>query len=166
MSRLTLSHFDLTRRIVYPQTAKGGAARALELKKDTLALIKKLVADKNLHDRIFPESKSLQKSWNKLRNKIAENYNKAELKQIRLYDLRHFYATMLYHRTKDILLVKRKLGHRRIENTLIYTHLVSFAEDEWVCKAAKTVDEAQELIESGFEYVTEMDGVKLFRKRK
>jgi len=28
------------------------------------------------------------------------------------------------------------------------------------------VEEAKALIESGFEYVTEMDGVKLFRKRK
>jgi len=73
---------------------------------------------------------------------------------------------MLYHKTKDILLVKRMLGHKNIEHTIIYTHLVNFSEDEWICRAAKTVDEAQELIESGFQYVTEMDGLKLFRKRK
>jgi len=49
---------------------------------------------------------------------------------------------------------------------LIYTHLVSFGSDEWICKVAETIEEAAKLIESGFEYVTEMDGVKLFRKRK
>jgi hypothetical protein len=38
--------------------------------------------------------------------------------------------------------------------------------EEYVCKVAKNLDEAKELIELGFEYVTEMDGVKLFRKRK
>ncbi len=31
---------------------------------------------------------------------------------------------------------------------------------------AKTVNEARALIESGFDYVTEIDGFKLFRKRK
>ena len=38
--------------------------------------------------------------------------------------------------------------------------------EEFVCKVAKTVEEASKLIESGFEYVTEVDCVKLFRKRK
>ena len=32
--------------------------------------------------------------------------------------------------------------------------------------AARTVEEASKLIEVGFDYVTEIDGVKLFRKRK
>ena len=31
---------------------------------------------------------------------------------------------------------------------------------------AKTVDDARKLIETGFKYVTEIDGVKIFRKRK
>ncbi len=31
---------------------------------------------------------------------------------------------------------------------------------------AKTVDEAKELIEAGFDYVTELDDCKLFRKMK
>ena len=31
---------------------------------------------------------------------------------------------------------------------------------------AKTVEQAAELIEAGFEHVCEIDGVKLFRKRK
>jgi len=31
---------------------------------------------------------------------------------------------MEYHKTKDILHVKRVLGHKRIENTMVYTHLV------------------------------------------
>jgi len=30
----------------------------------------------------------------------------------------------------------------------------------------ENLEEAKALIESGFEYVTEVDGVKLFRKRK
>jgi len=88
------------------------------------------------------------------------------IKGIRLYDLRHFYATMLYHKTKDILFVKQQLGHRKIENTLIYTQLIGLQNDEYTSADVRTVDEAKQLIEQGFDYVTEVDGVKLFRKRK
>jgi hypothetical protein len=58
------------------------------------------------------------------------------------------------------------LGHKNIKNTLIYTHLVNFESDEYVCKVARSVDEAKELVETGFDYVTDVDDVKLFRKRK
>jgi hypothetical protein len=74
---------------------------------------------------------------------------------------------MEYHKTKDILHVMRLLGHKRIQNTLKYTQLVNFQDkDEYVCKTARTTDEAKGLIESGFEYVCDMERVKLFRKRK
>ncbi|MEM2103521.1 MAG: hypothetical protein QW717_01350 [Candidatus Bathyarchaeia archaeon] len=73
---------------------------------------------------------------------------------------------MEYHKTKDILHVMQFLGHKNIKNTLVYTQLVNFENDEYVCKAAKNVKEAAELIEAGFEYICDVEGVKLFRKRK
>ena len=61
----------------------------------------------------------------------------------------------------------RLLGHKSIKNTLVYTQLIDFPEDdEFVCKVATTVQEASQLIENGFEYVCAMDDAKLFRKRK
>jgi hypothetical protein len=49
----------------------------------------------------------------------------------------------------------------------LYTQLIDFPEDnEFVCKVAKTVQEASQLIENGFEYVSAVDDTKLFRKRK
>jgi integrase len=88
------------------------------------------------------------------------------MKSIRLYDLRHFKATMEYHRTKDLLHVKRLLGHKDLRTTFRYTQLIEIEGDEYHSAAAKTLQEAQKLMEQGFEYVTEMDSVKLFRKRK
>ena len=73
---------------------------------------------------------------------------------------------MEYHKTKDILHVMRLLGHKNIKNTLIYTQLVTFEDDEYLCKIADTVKEAKELIEAGYQYVCDMDNLKLFRKRK
>ena len=73
---------------------------------------------------------------------------------------------MEYHETKDILYVMRLLGHKNIKNTLIYTQLIEFKEDEFVCKVAKTIVEASGLVENGFEFISEFDGARLFRKRK
>jgi len=58
------------------------------------------------------------------------------------------------------------LGHRNIKNTLVYTQLITFEDDEYVCKAASNVKEAAELVEAGYEYVCDMETVKLFWKRK
>lgn len=56
------------------------------------------------------------------------------------------------------------LGYK---NTLIYTQLIEFeAEDQYHVKVAKTLKEACELAEAGFQYFTEIDGAQIFRKRK
>jgi hypothetical protein len=73
---------------------------------------------------------------------------------------------MEYHRTKDILHVREILGHKSINNTLLYTQLVIFADDEFVSKVAHSEGEACQLIETGFEYICDFNGNKLFRKRK
>jgi hypothetical protein len=39
-------------------------------------------------------------------------------------------------------------------------------KDDYICKVAQNVEQATGLIESGFEYVTEMNGLGSFRKRK
>lgn len=70
-------------------------------------------------------------------------------------------------KTKDILHVMQVLGHREIKNTLLYTQLIKVEEDnEFICKVAREPREIQELIEAGFEYVLEKDGLAYFRKRK
>jgi integrase len=104
--------------------------------------------------------------FTKQRRRVAEEVGNPRLLKTSFRTLRHFKATMEYHRTKDILHVMQVLGHKNIRNTLVYTHLVDFENDEYVCKVAKTVQEASALVESGFDYVTDVDGLKLFRKRK
>ena len=58
------------------------------------------------------------------------------------------------------------MGHRNLKNTLIYTHLVNFKSDEYTVRVAENIQEACKLVEAGFEYVIDMDGLKIFRKRK
>jgi hypothetical protein len=39
-------------------------------------------------------------------------------------------------------------------------------KEEYASATATTIEDTQKLVEAGFEYVTEINGVKLFRKTK
>jgi hypothetical protein len=49
---------------------------------------------------------------------------------------------------------------------LLYTQLTTFKNDDFHAATAKTVEDAQKLVEAGFEYVCDFGEVKLFRRRK
>lgn len=109
----------------------------------------------------------LRRNYELKRRSISEKLANPNLMKISFRTFRHWKATMEYHKTKDILHVKRVIGHKRIENTMVYTHLVDFGEeDEYISKAAMSTEAAQRLIEYGFEYVTTFDEKMIFRKRK
>ena len=166
---LKVRDFDLETGVVNITTAKHGAGRTLKLKTETLAMLKRHISENKLglNDRLFVmKPKSMGEHYRVLRNKLADKLGDPTFRTIRLYDFRHFTATMTYHRTKDILYVKSFLGHRDLRSTLRYIQLVDFSKDEYSVKVAKVVKEAVALIESGFEYVTDMDDFKIFRKRK
>jgi hypothetical protein len=60
------------------------------------------------------------------------------------------------------------MGHKHSNTTDIYVHILDNGEEEeeYTCKTATNIEEATDLIEAGFQYITEMEGIKLFRKRK
>ena len=108
-------------------------------------------------------------SFYRQRKRIALKLQNPRISQITFHTFRHWKATMEYHRTKDIIYVMRMLGHKNIKNTLIYTQLLPFTEDDqFICKVATDTKEACELIEDGFTFVTGeySDGGKIFKKPK
>jgi integrase len=168
VERSKVKWFDLKRGSVNVQTAKHGRGRTLELKPRTLAMLKGYISRHHLglNDRIFAKVKTMRRMLKDIKERTANKLQRPELLRISLYSLRHYFGTMTYHRTKDILYTQRKMGHRNLKNTLIYTHLVNFKLDEFTVRVAETIKEACKLVEAGFEYVTDMEGKKLFRKRK
>jgi integrase len=143
---------------------KGGNSRTVSVTDKTIAMINALPKkDSYLFNR---RARTLQSVFSRQRNKLATKLQNPRIKLIHFHTLRHWKATMTYHKTKDILLVKYLLGHKRLENTEVYTHLIDFQNDDYHCATARTVEEAKALIEDGFEYVTDMQEIKLFRKRK
>ena len=167
---LKVKDIDLEQKIVYPTTAKHGASRALKISSSLQEMLRTHIIEHGLNpnDKLFKgDSANYGKHYRLHRNQLAERLHKPELKSIRLYDFRHYFATQLYAKTKDILFVKQQMGHKKIETTLVYTQLLNTNEEEYTCKTAQNVEQATELIENGFEYTaTTPDGYMLFRKRK
>jgi integrase len=168
---LKVGDIDLKNGTVNITGAKHTIGRIGKLKANTLEMLRMFIMKKGLktNDRVFPTtSKSICNSYRKLRNALAEQLNDTELHQIRLYDFRHFKASMEYDKTKDLLYVKQLLGHKDLRTTLRYTQLINIQDnDEWTCKATRNTEEAMKLIEVGFQIVTTTpDGTMLFKKRK
>ena len=168
LERTRVRDIYLERGTITVRTAKGGAGRIVQVRRQTLALLKAYLGKHNfrLDDRPFPKRRKMTGRWVRLRNTVAQKLMDPSFKTIRLYDLRHFAATMVYHKTRDILYTQKMLGHRNLKSTLRYVQLINFEEDDYTSAVAKTLQEARQLVEAGFEYVTEIHGAKLFRKRK
>jgi len=146
---------------------KGSNPRVFKISNKLASMLNSLQREGERVFSAYKTLKSLSSTFQRNRKRLAYKLGNPRILKISFHTLRHWKATMEYHKTKDILHVMQMLGHRNIKNTLIYTQLINSEDDnEYICKVAKTVEQAAELIEAGFEYVCEIDGVKLFRKRK
>jgi integrase len=166
---LKVKDIDLQTGIVSITSAKHCVGRSLRLKPQTLLMLSAHVLRRKLNqsDSLFKmSSSSISNDYRRVRNRLAQKLGDASLTSIRLYDFRHFKASMEYHRTKDLLHVKQLLGHKDLRTTLRYTQLIDFGSEEYHSATAKSVSEAAKLIEQGFDFVCDVDTVKLFRKRK
>jgi len=163
---LKWTDIDFERRTVTIVPEKGSEPRVFRLSGKAIAMLNRLPRK---GEKIFSHYKNLgclRRCFERYRKRAADKFGNPRLLNITFHTLRHWKATMEYAKTKDILHVMNMLGHKNIKNTLIYTQLVKFESDEYICKVAKTPEEISKLIEAGFEYVCEQDGLKFFRKRK
>jgi len=163
--KLKWTDVDCESRAMRITAEKGSDPRILRISQKLLDMLSALPKTSVYVFGGYP-LRGFARSFQRSRKLIAKKLGNPRLLQITFHTFRHWKATMEYAKTRDILHVMKTLGHRNIKNTLIYTQLIDFKDDEYACKAAKTVEEATKLIESGFEYVTEIEGLKLFRKRK
>ena len=158
---------DFETRTLRITAEKGSDARIFKISSRLVEMLRRIPKE---GERIFSHYKTLQnlrRSFERYRARSAHKLGNPRLLRITFHTLRHWKGTMEYYKTKDILHVMKVLGHRNIKNTLLYTQLVKFKEnDEFICKVARTPEEIQELIEAGFEFVLEKDGLAYFRKRK
>jgi len=163
--KLKWTDIDLAKNtIIINSPEKNSLPRILKVSLTLMSMLNTLPRE---NDFVFSSSKStMESNFRMQRQRLARKLGNPRLKQIHLHTFRHFYATMLYAKTLNILKVQQALGHKNLMNTQIYTHLIDFESDEYDVQVSETLEEAKKLLEAGYDYVTDMDNRKLFRKRK
>jgi len=157
---------DLINRTIRITPEKGSEPRIFHISEKLAAMLGRL-PKKSEKVWIYKTARNLEREFRRQRKKVANKLGTPRILQIHCHTLRHWKATIEYAKTKDILYVQKLLGHKSLKTTLLYTQLIALPQNkEYICKAAENVDEAKDLIEAGFEYVTDLNGVKLFRKLK
>ena len=171
--RLKWIDIDFEHGTVRVTPEKGSNPRIFKLSNKLLGMLSSLRTRNRVTDssRLFAKDlKTIRRVFERQRANIARKLQNPRLRQIHFHTFRHWKATTLYHQTKDIIYVMNFLGHKSIKNTMIYIQLeeaiFNERDDGFICRMARDVEEAKVLIEAGFTYVCEFDGVKLFRKRK
>jgi integrase/recombinase XerD len=154
--------------IMINNPVKGHKARIITVSRELISRLESVpkATEKPFNARIS----TMQKNFELQRKRVAKKFNNPRLRDITFTTFRYWKATMEYHKTKDILWVMRLLGHNSLKTTLIYidleTALFREANDEFTVKVADSITEACKLLEVGFEYVFEMEGKRILRKRK
>jgi integrase len=150
--------------ITINRPVKGHRPRQLKVKNRLIAMLNALPKKSEL---IFPTTyASMYIAFLMLRRRAAKTLQNPRLLKISFRTFRHWGATMTYHYTRKILLVQKLLGHKSILNTMVYTRLVHFKDDEFEVETASSVEEAKDLLKAGFDYITDKNGIMLFRRPK
>jgi len=125
-----------TLRIV---AGKGNQPRELHLNKTARhALLAYQIVRPSLPDtkKLFISQLNRPLSKRSIYHLTKKYLEAAGMGHLSCHDLRHLFATNLYNRHKDILLVKEALGHKTLESTLRYSHKTS----EEIAKALEDSD--------------------------
>ena len=163
-SNLKWTDIDLEQRSVRVTPEKGSNPRILPISVKLVDMLNEITMNA---DTLFGVSSDLmRRNFAKQRKRITAKLKNQRIKQITFHTFRHWKATMEYHKTRDILHVKEILGHKSLDNTMLYTQLISFKDNEFTANVAHSEEEACKLVEAGFEYVCDFDRNKIFRKRK
>lgn len=80
--------------------------------------------------RLFPPDMDVRRAWERLASD-------AELTGVRLYDLRHTFASSALAAGVPLDVIGRLLGHRKLQTTLRYSHLAADTALEGVARAAE-----------------------------
>jgi integrase len=171
LENVSQSDIDTEQGLISIRGHKGHASGTYKLKTHTAEMLRTYL-NKHKQERPFPRSKVIGDIWRRTRARAVKKLCKPELSRILLQNLRNYSGAQLYYRTQDPIAVMRHLRHKKLETTMHYIRGITLnGEEEYTTKAVQlgtptTIKEITELSDAGYQYYTEADGYKLFRKRK
>jgi len=119
-------------------------------------------------DTLFTSKpRTLAKTYRNFKTRLAKKLNDTTILSIRLYDLRHYYITKQLRRTQNAEIVRQIMGHKRLDTTQKYLHLLSGTSGEWIVEGTTDKERAKTLLQQDYTYqLTTPDGTMIFRKPK
>jgi integrase len=119
-------------------------------------------------DRLFPnETTTYSEQFRRYKHRLANRLKDQTIISIRLYDLRHHYITKQLRRTQNAEIVRQLVGHKTLNTTQKYLHLLAGNTGEWIVEGTTDKKRAEELLLNDFTYqLTTPDGTMLFKKPK
>jgi len=163
---LGLRWIDISDNIItINKPVKGHLPGQIQVSNKVLAMLNSLP---KTSERIFPARyDNMWKCFSQVRKRAAALQQNPRLLAIAFRSFRHWGGSMIAHYTNgNVLTVKKLLRHKRIENTMKYISMIHFKDDEFEVTTATTIEEAKQILGSGFDYVTQKDGIMLFRRPK
>lgn len=163
---LRLRWIDISGNVVtINNPVKGHLPGQMEVTNKLLAMLNCLPKNS---ERIFPTTyMNMYTSFDNVRHRAARTLQNPRLLKISFKSFRHWGGSMIAHYTNgNVLTVKKLLRHKRVENTMKYISMIHFKDDEFEVTTATTVEEAKQVLSTGFDYITEKNGIMLFRRPK
>lgn len=109
-------------QVILTTPKNTSSIRVIDLDQETLLSLKELKLQSK-SKIIFPNKKGEYKRLSDIDDRLKSALKDLGFKKIRVHDLRHTCASLLFASGADIKYVQKRLGHARIETTLnIYTH--------------------------------------------
>ena len=170
LANTTQKDIDTEKGIIRVRGVKGHASGTYKLKPHTAEMLR-IYIHKHPETHPFPNPHAMSQIWVDTRRRASKKLCKPELEKIELRNLRNYSASTYYKSLpiRDPIAVMRHLRHKKLETTMHYLRAINLdyeEDDQWISRTSTTLEEDAKLVESGFQYVTEREGTKLFKKRK
>lgn len=123
-------------RLIFFNSSKDGNPRHIHISNELLALLEELYEDSiSKSDYIIPSSKGKQisqmpRQWQLIVDELIPNNKEAGKYRLTAHSLRHTHASWLAINGMNILEIKEQLGHKKLDMTLRYSHLIPSTRHE------------------------------------
>ena len=130
VANLTWQSIDLDSELIYIEPSKNGNARKVLITPLISEVLEALLNDKTSQQSpLIPNSQGkrwerIPKQWQTIIDKLYPDNKKADKYRITPHTLRHTHASWLAKNGTDILRIKEQLGHKKLDMTLRYAHLI------------------------------------------
>lgn len=128
VSRLTWADVNFNTNLIFFASSKDGNARYIKMSNRVLEVVNSLYKNK-INTLVIPtihgnKYEKMPKDWQIKVDKLIPGNENANKDRLTTHSLRHTHASWLAQSGVDILHIKEQLGHKKIETTMRYSHLI------------------------------------------